>query len=206
MESLVNDRIMKFPPADVDCKAVVPFQIGDVEYALEHVTNFDICIQAGGNVGYWPIYLSNKFRLVYTFEPDAQNYACFKENVTEENVIVERKGLGHIHGVGASLDGEKRNCGAYQIVEDGNDFEMITVDSLNLSACGFLCLDIEGYELNALVGAANTIEAFSPVIMLEDKGLSDRYGSKKGDVEIYLEYFGYEVVKRIHRDVILVKS
>jgi len=197
---------MRFPPRDVECKAVVPFQIGDVEHALKHVTDFDICVQAGGNVGYWPIYLSDKFGLIYTFEPDEQNYACFKENVTEENIIVERKALGITVGETGSLDGDPRNCGAYQIDEDGDDFEIISVDSLDLPSCGFLCLDIEGYELNALKGAIETIKAFSPVIMLEDKGLSNRYGSKKGAVETYLEQFGYEVVHCIHRDVILVKS
>ena len=204
MESLITKK-MRFPPRDIDCRAVVPFQIGDVKHALKHVIDFDICIQAGGNVGYWPLYLSDIFKKVYTFEPDQQNYDCFLENVDVPNVFIEQKALGHIDGVRGSLDGDLRNCGAYQIVEDGDDFEMTTVDALSLPSCGFLCLDIEGYELHALVGARDTIVEFSPVIMLEDKGLSDRYGSKKGDVEIYLEQFGYEVVHRIHRDVILVK-
>lgn len=203
MESLVKKK-MRFPSRDVECRAVVPFQIGDVERALVHVKDFDTCLQAGGNVGYWPIYLSDKFKKVYTFEPDEENYGCLRDNVDEDNVIMARAALGDERTVG-SLDGDPRNCGAYQIDEEGSDFDIITIDSLELTSLGLLCLDIEGYELKALQGGIETIKKYSPVIMLEDKGLSERYGSKKGAVETYLEEYGYEVVDRIHRDVILAK-
>lgn len=204
MESVIKKK-MRFPAGDVECRAVVPFQVQDVDRALAHVKDFDTCVQAGGNVGYWPLYLADKFKKVYTFEPDKENYACMVENIEGvDNIFHERAGLGDRNHA-ASLVGDRKNCGAYQIEEGGNDFPIVMLDNYNLSP-SLLCLDIEGYELIALRGATETIKRSSPVIMLEDKGLSEKYGTKKGDVEHWLEQFGYKVVERIHRDVILVKQ
>ncbi len=45
--------------------------------------------------------------------------------------------------------------------------ELITLDSLNLSRVDFIKLDIEGMELEALAGAADTIRRFRPQMMIE---------------------------------------
>jgi hypothetical protein len=42
------------------------------------------------------------------------------------------------------------------------------------------------------------------VVVVEDKGLSSRFGVDMGDAEKWLQKFGYRVVDRPHRDVVLV--
>jgi hypothetical protein len=78
-----------------------------------------------------------------------------------------------------------------------------TLDSLNLPALDLLYLDIEGFEMMAIIGGLETIVKFKPVIAIEDKGLSERYGYKQGQAEKFLASHGYEVVARPHRDVVM---
>lgn len=81
----------------------------------------------------------------------------------------------------------------------------LCIDDLSLRECDLIYLDIEGYEFRALRGALATIERCHPVIVVEDKGLSERYGSARGDIEKWLgAEFGYRVAARPHKDVVLV--
>ncbi len=198
-----------FPDHDTDCSKVIIGQTGDIQRVLSYVKDFDVCIQAGGNVGIWPHILSDYFKDIYTFEPDKENFECLLANLhgiknvcaTQaalsdeiENVIVKSPNKAHDH-----------NCGAYQVFQDPDGLKTVRIDDLGLSP-GLIYLDIEGYELKALKGAIKTIQKSKPVICFEDKNLPIMYGKKVGDVERYLEDFGYKVVERVHRDVICVFS
>lgn len=199
------DNGMMWPSADIDCKAVVFNSKKDMDYALYHVRSFDVAIQAGGNCGVWALELAKKFDTVYTFEPDHENFTCLAYNTRESKKIIRMQAaLGNVHGQ-VRLIGESRNCGAYQI-EYGGTVPVFRIDDLMLESCGFIMLDIEGAEPDAFQGAAETIRKYSPVLMYEDKGLSEKYGYPKGWVEEWAaDEFGYSVVKRINRDVILRK-
>ena len=198
-----------FPDHDIDCSKVIIGQSGDIQKVLNYVKGFNVCLQAGGNVGIWPKILSGFFKSVYTFEPDLENFNCLLANLhgiknvypkhgalsdKTENVIVKSPNKAH-----------DNNCGAYQIFEDPNGLKTTRIDDLNLTV-DLIYLDIEGYELKALQGAVETIEKSHPVICFEDKQLPIMYGKKVGDVEKWLEGFGYEVKERVHRDVICVSS
>jgi FkbM family methyltransferase len=52
---------------------------------------------------------------------------------------------------------------------EGIDVEVrrITIDSLDLSDVSFIKLDVEGHELPALLGAANTIDRDGPLLLIE---------------------------------------
>lgn len=191
----------KFPEADVHCRAVVPYQVRDVEKGLQYVRKFDLVVQAGGNVGVWPDYLSDKFDMVMTFEPDPENFECLKQNVDAKNVYAFPSGLGD-KTIGGKMVGNKDNCGAYQM-EEGGDIPIVRLDDLRIDP-DFICLDIEGMEMLALMGAEETIKKHKPVIMIEDKNLSEKYGYKKGDCGEWLKQFGYELKEEIHRDFVYV--
>jgi FkbM family methyltransferase len=55
--------------------------------------------------------------------------------------------------------------GAYT---QGTTVPVVTVDSLELSACQFIKMDIEGMERDAILGAAKTIDRFKPVLYIEN--------------------------------------
>ena len=167
---------------------------------LSHVRGNDLCIQAGANVGVYPSMLAKHFKNVMTFEPDSLIFQMLDRNITDQNVIYRHAALGETWGTCGVTRAE--NCGAGYINFEGQ-IPVIAVDDLNLECCDFIWLDIEGYELHALKGAEDTIRRFKPTIAVEDKGLQTRYGVEMGDIQRWLEQYGYKQVGRIKRDSIL---
>lgn len=190
-----------WPARDRDCHAVVFSSLADMEPALALCRGFEVAVQAGGNCGVWAEWLSHRFTTVFTFEPDATNFACLKRNVPV-NVIAQEAGL-FVEAGRSGLIADPRNIGAHFLNGDG-DIDLVALDDLSLPGCDYLCLDIEGAEMPALLGAQALIEQYRPVIQIEDKGLSRKFGYQKGDAEIWLaDEFGYVVRGRPGRDVIL---
>jgi len=190
----------EWPDQDIHCKQVVFDTTRDLELALKLCKDTDICVQAGGNCGVWPAWLARKFEVVYTFEPDAENFRCLARNVPS-NVVMFQSALGYSRGL-VNLRGDRGNCGAYYVNGDG-DIPTLRIDDLELPGCDLIVLDVEGMESDAFEGAIVTIDRFKPVLMYEDKGLSERYGVAKGAIENRMKEIGYKVAARIHRDVIL---
>lgn len=189
-----------WPEADKHCHRVVPGQVADVDKALAYCERTRTCIQAGGNVGIWPRHLAKTFGTVWTFEPDEENFDCLNRNLSQiANIAAVNQGLG----AEVSFMGMKRepeNVGAHRM--DGEGFYPITtIDAFGLQYADLIVLDIEGMEPLALKGAKETIRRHRPVIMVEDKGLSEHYGFPKGWSE---NMQGYRVAEKAHRDVILV--
>lgn len=193
-----------WPSHDLECQGSIDKTVCDTDVILSYVKDKSICVQAGGNVGVWPKVFSQHFDLVYTFEPDEVNYKCLLLNCNENNIIKSNSALGAEQG-SCGYNRINGNCGAGHVSQD-TTHKMSTIDGLNLLSCGLIQLDIEGYELNALKGARKTIFNHSPVIVVEDKGLSEKYGVKKGEITEYLSNFGYSIAKTINRDIIFTKG
>jgi len=188
--------------------------VSDLDSVLHLVKSRKVCVQAGGAVGVWPLRLSSEFDWVYTYEPHPQNFRCLMTNCFEvDNVIAQNAAIGEKFGrISLTLmDHEENNHGAFQVSEaaglTGKVIPITMIDALRLPECGLIYLDIEGMEKHALTGAEETIKRCRPVIAVEDKGLSEIYGSHKGDLENWLiTEHNYRVVARPHRDVILVPN
>lgn len=191
-------------PADDDwCWRVIHQELPDLDAALAYATGRKVAVQAGGNVGVWAAHLAAMFDYVETAEPDADNYECLIQNVPD-NVRHRQAGFGAVAGT-IGLDRETGNAGAHHLGGDGV-VPIITIDSLGLDACDLIVLDVEGFEPLALRGAEQTIAKFSPVVMFEEKGLSERYyGISRGTAEHWLSTLGYHVADRRRADVIMVR-
>ncbi len=150
------------------------------------VTDWSICVQAGGNQGMYPRLLIEHFQHVYTFEPDPLNFHCLVNNCQSDNIYKMQAALGETTGLARVNRASMNNTGCHTVSTDGACYvPMVTIDSLKLPSCGLFQLDLEGYELNALKGALETIARCKPVIQCE-----------RGNNEILdlLRPFGYEVV------------
>jgi FkbM family methyltransferase len=195
-------RDWHWPDADEKCRAVV-FDWTALRHALRHCKQLRVAVQAGGNMGVWPWLLSRYFHFVATFEPDPRCFELLVKNLEgTKNVAMYNAALWHTPGVCSIQDMERNNLGAQYIVPSAGVVPMETIDSYEFGNCDLIYLDIEGAELGALQGAVRTIETFKPTIVVEDKGLSDKFGSKKGDIEKWLSDFGYTVATRYARDVV----
>jgi FkbM family methyltransferase len=185
----------------------------------QHVTDFSVCIQAGGCMGMHPRFLSDMFERVYTFEPDPLNFLCLTFNCQKNNIVKMQAALGAENKLITVNRPSSINTGTHTVNEINQGFvPMITVDSLNLDACGFMQLDVEFYELNVIRGALKTIEKYKPVIACElgffeyfNRHTDDEYrGLNHGgnsnavnleeDILKLLEPFGYKKVDQSAAD------
>lgn len=199
------ERNLLWPATDRDCAAVVFDGVHDLEIAYQFCRRFDVAVQAGGNCGVWPAKMAERFGTVFTFEPDPMNFRCLCANAPEERIVKFNAALGdHHNAVGLLRD--PRNVGAHSIQGSGT-IPVLRIDDLVLDKCDLIYLDVEGFELNALRGAADTIRRLKPVVVAEDKGHSEKYGFPQGFLEQYLAiHFGYQVAARQHRDIALTAA
>lgn len=199
------ERGLLWPTDDVGCAKVTFDGVSDLDVAYRHCVGFDVAVQAGGNCGVWPAAMGKVFKTVYTFEPDPVNFRCLCANASAENIFKFNAALGRTHEM-IGLHRRPENVGAHQVDGPGN-IPTLRVDDLGLRRCDLIYLDIEGYELRALHGAQATIGLCQPVVVIEDKGCSERYGVQKGETEAWLtERYGYRVAERVNRDVVLVPA
>lgn len=206
---LVNGFV--FPKEDTECSAVMFEEVRKLKKLP--LRQYGVAVQAGGNCGVFPVYLSQMFEFVFTFEPDPLNYECLLANldrfVTGGNTVTSfQAGLSNKRSMGHMV-GDRSNCGALQ-VEEGGDINLLRLDDLGLAHCDLIYLDIEGYEDLALEGARELIDANKPVIVCENKGLNERFPSDFDGSEDFRDWvcaeFGYVYHSRLMRDDVFVCS
>ena len=197
------------PEADQVALEIILREVDDLRTDILPLTDkHRTAIQAGGNVGIWPIELAMHFARVVTVEPDEFNHAAMMANLDDRllganraRVLAYRGAFGAQPGTGAMDRFDPHNVGAHR-VKDGSEFSIMRIDSLEIDDCDLLCLDVEGYEHAAVLGAERTIKHSWPTIVLELKGLGERYGVTDVDTITMLADWGYMIAGHVHRDVI----
>lgn len=189
-----------FPDADFECGPAAVQQVEHIDRWLPYIPRRGVAVQAGGNCGLFPQRLAKHFRAVYTFEPDHENFACLVRNVTAGNVVKMQAGLADAPAF-MGLHRFAGNAGAHYLEGEGL-LPVLTVDSLNLPACDLLAFDIEGAEFAALRGAQETIRAYRPTIVFEDKAHGVRFGDTREGLYAWLRSHGYAPREKVHRDAI----
>lgn len=171
-------------------KAYTKKHVRLLESTLVYCKTMRTAVQAGGNIGYWPKRMSEKFSHVITFEPEPIMCECLVKNlIGSKNVEVRNQALGS----------ELSRCGIYRQgfgshrVIEGDEIEVVTIDSLELNDLDLLQLDIEGYEPKALLGGLETIRRCHPVIQVEilDEGQ---------EIDRLMTSINYRKVLRLGRD------
>lgn len=206
-----------FPDADVfmtrEMKADGTYQLSHLELALKSVKAFGCAIDGGAHVGTWSRVLSQRFAEVIAVEPSRDTFDALVANLTAfgcSNVQAKNVAVGSAPGlVTMRLDADneaRANTGA-RFVKQGGSIPVETIDSWSLPVLDFLKLDIEGSEVVALQGAAQTITRCRPVILFENKWLWSRhFGYPKDAVAKLLTSFGYRFEAQASCDQIWVPA
>lgn len=191
-----------WPTDDVASRQVSALEADEeIPELLKLCTTFDLCVQAGGNVGVWAKRLAKHFTKVMTFEPDETNFACLVKNIENApNIYATQAALGDTPAF-VEMYRDKTNCGAHYI-EGSGQIPLTTLDYYALPTCSLLLLDVEGYEMKALEGAEQTIRRCLPLIVCEEKGLGKKYGIADDAITSFLLGLDYTIAKRVSNDVI----
>lgn len=175
-------------------KAEVAFVAAAVIAKL--VTEHRTVVQAGGCSGLWPLALSTHFEQVITFEPHPDNFACLSANTeARSNVMAVNAAVGNRECT-VGLSRTKAQAGLWRVDGEG-DIPMLRIDDIvGEVPVDALVLDVEGSELQAMQGAARTIERDHPLIWFEcaehhDEilALLQSYGYVTPRSGIYLDYY-----------------
>jgi FkbM family methyltransferase len=182
------------------CFSRVKKRVSDMDAAVRLAHAHNVCVQAGGHAGHWARRLAKSFKHVLTFEPERELYECLCRNTEAVGNIYPRP-----YALGAFV-GEVRmvphvSAGSWRVASNGTvPVPQITIDSLNLSHCDAIFLDVEGYEVDALQGAGTTLARFSPVLHVE---LLPR---SKAAIETFMASSGYRLRKTIHNDAVFTRE
>lgn len=128
-----------------------------------------VCVQAGGWTGAYPIVLGNYFGSVVCFEPERHNFALLKFNTANVSNIVSIHNSALNDSVCNRHLQVSRSTLAHKLLQSPGSTKCVSIDSLNLPSCSTIVLDIEGSEVFALKGAANTIKQHRPIVVVDSK-------------------------------------
>lgn len=201
------------PPSDTYFAKVMKeegFEIDHLELALTFCTHFRTAVDGGAHVGTWSAYLATRFKSVYAFEPALDTFQCLLANTGRySNVIQIPAALGARSGHCQVIEDPTRvgNTGSRQVTESESLHGTVLLqdlDSYTLMELDFLKLDVEGYELLALKGAARTIERCKPTIMVECKHFEPpRHGGPTATVQFLLD-LDYHYAGGIRNDKVFI--
>lgn len=166
--------------------------IRHLQGALGFVRRFRTAVDAGAHRGIWTRRLCAAFEQVFAFEPTD------RARLIAAPAVVHRVALGAGPARAALADGP-HNTGQTHLVP-GDAVEVRALDSFALADVDFLKVDVEGYELRVLEGAARILAVDRPVVLIEENGLCARYGIEPGAAGAYLVGRGYRLAARYNKD------
>lgn len=152
------------------------YEPDETELVKKLVTKDMVCLDIGANVGYYTVLLSSLAEYVYAFEAEPRNAARLAantkdlHNVDTRCVIVSDKDdwgnlyLCNVEGNGTN--GMHRTYPSKWCSDVSISIPSIRIDSL-ITIAGFIKMDIEGAELDALHGMYKLLERFHPIILME---------------------------------------
>lgn len=183
------------------------YYVGLMEYEeqrslLQYVRSEDLFIDIGANIGTYSIPLSAYSGCTcIAFEPDADNYKNFSDNVrinllngrikTEQMAIADYD--GNI-GFSSGMD-------AISHISTKDDF-LVKCQSLdsyfntNKVRPNIIKIDVEGFESLVISGFSTLTNGFKPqVILIELRGHGKAYGFNENEIFDYIIKLGYTSVK-----------
>ncbi len=165
-------------------------------------TNSGIAIDAGAHVGSWTVLMEGYFDMVHAFEPCEESFSMLIENIRNiynleklPSVIAYRMALmDKCCKVRVHPPKPSRKTLTARQVSYGGDVEAVSIDSLDLTGCDLIKLDLEGAELLALQGALKTIRKYKPYLIIEFNALGGRFGHTDAAIYSFVKTLGYDQV------------
>ena len=136
-------------------------------------------LEVGANIGVFTVPLARFVHpggRVIAFEPQRIVYQILCGNLALnaiDNVVAHNRAVGRSTGsiTVPSVDYTKpNNFGAVSLTSSrqGEIVPLVTIDSLALSSCHLIKIDVQGMELDVLEGTTSTLQQFRPLLYVEN--------------------------------------
>ncbi len=152
----------------------------------------DVVIDAGANYGDSAIWYAKCFRAkVFAFEPLEHVYEILKKNIQLNSVRIFAYNTPL--GSGNEIRGKKEGS-MFISCDDENSIKTKTsrLDDFTLGHVKLLKIDVEGFEMEVLQGAVDTIKKYKPKIIIEthSSDLFVRCNKLLSDLDYRISHFG----------------
>jgi FkbM family methyltransferase len=147
------------------------YQIVKWRACLPWIKSWRRAVDVGAHVGFWTVQMAQKFTIVEAFEPVAEFRECFSRNVgARVNVNLYGVALGD-RSATVTMRRDAADSGGTHVglVGEALPTPLATLDSYGFQDVDFLKVDCEGYELEVLYGAMETLKRWKPCVIVEQK-------------------------------------
>lgn len=154
------------------------YQLSEYKTAMKMVKNKRVAIDVGANLGIMSYRMVKDFEFVHAFEPLFYEYVS--KNVPYDNLKVYPYAVGDEEKIETMRVGIYRSGGSNIVkTKEENqtyqDVKVVRIDSFNIENVDFMKIDVEDYELYALLGSIKTIEKYKPTILIELQETNPNY-------------------------------
>ncbi len=171
-----------------------------IEHCKTKNLKFNHILDIGAWVGTWSLAMNEFCGRVVAFEPDKVHYECLVKNVPED-IETHQLAVGSEQKM-ISLS-EDDFTQSKRVIGEGT-IPMVTIDSLGLEDIDLIKIDVEGYEMEVLKGAEDTLKGVK-YIMIELNSNTKKYGSSNSKIEKHLKSLGFKSLIKQWPDQVFYK-
>jgi len=178
---------------------------------FKHLKEDSYVIDVGANIGFLSLQFAHSCSkgMVFSFEPDSQNFRNLKKNIElnqVDNIRIYKNALGAKAETVTLYKLFENNPGANRILftkpgtphqEESIDVLVLDqiVDDFNISRVNVIKIDVEGFEIFVLQGAMNMIAKCRPVLFVELAEVNLRqHGYTSVSLVEFIEQLEYDVM------------
>lgn len=183
-----------------------------LDYLKKQYGSFERVLDIGSNIGNHMLYYCSRLgaKQVICFEPNTFNHNVLYKNIELNNlqdlVTVHNVALGATSGKGIQKDFTNRNTGMNRIepvsLSDAGTtaVDIVRLDDLHYKNINFIKIDVEGFEVSVLKGAAETLRGSKAVVLIEV------FKESQAEVDQLMTSYGYRKTKTIEEFNIIYET
>ena len=181
----------------IRCYKYAKYRSPELSLISNLVKNNQNSIDIGANLGLFTFFMSRASKHVFAFEPNPYPLENLK-GLADSNVTVLPIALGNNDGpVEIKIPHHRKGWssnGASLASKEINDGKIINIqcrklDSLNIENIGLIKIDVEGFEIEVIRGAKDTILKNKPVMIIENETVHTK---DTNELFIIMNELGYD--------------
>ena len=146
----------------------------EISFAMNAISQKRRFIDIGANIGMYSYCLSSQYEHVESFEPDTKITNMLKATQLK-NVRIHHTALSKKTGTktlyipieNGELNISRASLEKHPVACETREINTKTLDSFNFVDVDLIKIDVEGHELDVILGARKTIKKYKPILIIE---------------------------------------